>query len=124
MVIESTLEGQGSPLLHLVKIFLSASKRIWLYSEIKRFCKYLCIYLRGWPRLLQRILITMVALRCCDVAVQILLALFLVGYAIAKSAIGDRVLVIHEDLVQTEFSQFFDSLKSFFSCLITRILIF
>ena len=31
----------------------------------------------------------------------------------AKSAVGDRVLVVHEeDSIHTTFSQFFDSLKS------------
>jgi len=54
--------------------------------------------------------------RCtCLFVNTLLLALLFIGVA-AKSATGDRVLVIHEDdSVQSEFSQFFDSLTRTFS---------
>src|SRR5580700_4162160 len=51
--------------------------------------------------------------RCCTLLLihTLLLALLLIGVN-AKSVTGDRVLVIHEeDSIQSEFSQFFDSLK-------------
>lgn len=52
----------------------------------------------------------MLGLPCWTLLLQILL---LVGSVCAKSATGDRVLVVHEeDSVQSAFSQFFDSLKS------------
>src|SRR5271170_499278 len=57
---------------------------------------------------------TMRVPRCCTLLLihTLLLALLLIGVN-AKSATGDRVLVIHEeDSIQSEFSQFFDSLKS------------
>jgi hypothetical protein len=48
--------------------------------------------------------------------VQMLLALLCIVSVNAKSATGDRVLVIHEeDSIQSAFSQFFDSLKGIFS---------
>jgi hypothetical protein len=51
----------------------------------------------------------MLVLQCWSLLLQILL---FVVHVNAKSATGDRVLVIHEeDSIQTSFSQVFDSLK-------------
>jgi hypothetical protein len=51
----------------------------------------------------------MLGLRCWNLLLQILLFVIHVN---AKSATGDRILVIHEeDSIQSTFSQIFDSLK-------------
>ena len=54
----------------------------------------------------------MIRLRCWSVVLQTLALLLLLSVCVnAKSATGDRVLVIHEEeSVQSEFSQFFYSL--------------
>jgi hypothetical protein len=51
----------------------------------------------------------MLGLRCWNLLLQILLFIIHVN---AKSATGNRVLVVHEeDSIQSSFSQVFDSLK-------------
>jgi len=56
----------------------------------------------------------MLRLRCCALLLLQTVSFFLLALSVAaKSATGNRVLVIHEeDAVGTTFSQFFDSLQS------------